>query len=144
MTLITALALLINLNRSTPLRISPTLTEVAQIRAAQAYLNFSHDGFAQPFDQTGYYGHVGENLAEGFNVSSTLFRAVLIDDAFLNSPEHRQNLLNPSWKDVGIGVYKNVVAVEFGYRNKPTISEQSIRNACGTNLTCWSIREAKN
>jgi len=120
MTFISALILLINLNRtpSTQLRLSPKLEEVAQYRAEQSYADFSHEGFTKAFQKFDYeYGEAGENLAKGYLATSTIWRAILIDDAFLNSPTHRENMLDPAWRDVGIGVYKNVVAVEFGYLN---------------------------
>lgn len=120
MPLIAALILLINLNRtpSTQLRLSTKLEEVAQYRAEQAYVHFSHEGFTKAFQKFDYeYAEAGESLAKGYLATSTIRRAILIDDAFLNSPPHRENMLDPAWRDVGVGVYKNVVAVEFGYLN---------------------------
>jgi hypothetical protein len=51
------------------------------------------------FKQVGYaYTYAGENLAIGFADSSEVF------NAWLNSPEHRANLLNPHYKDVGTAI----------------------------------------
>jgi uncharacterized protein YkwD len=40
---------------------------------------------------------VGENVGRGPSVSS-------LHRAFMNSPSHRNNLLDPAWTEVGIGV----------------------------------------
>jgi uncharacterized protein YkwD len=48
------------------------------------------------FSQAGYrYSYAGENLAIGFINSKDLF------NAWLNSPEHKANVLNPNYKDIG-------------------------------------------
>lgn len=48
---------------------------------------------------TGYnYIYAGENLARGFNSASDVITA------WMNSPEHRQNVLSPNYKNVGFAV----------------------------------------
>jgi hypothetical protein len=50
------------------------------------------------FDQAGYaYKNAGENLAYGFSTSDDTITG------WMNSPSHRDNLLNTSYKDVGFG-----------------------------------------
>lgn len=50
---------------------------------------------------TGYtYAFAGENLAKGF------FDSTAIHDAWMNSPTHRENILQPSFDEVGIAVVK--------------------------------------
>lgn len=44
------------------------------------------------------YTYAGENLAKGFRTSGALI------SAWMNSPEHRDNMLNPNYKDVGFAV----------------------------------------
>ena len=45
---------------------------------------------------TGYnYIYAGENLARGFNSASEVI------NAWMNSPEHRQNVLSPNYQNVG-------------------------------------------
>ncbi len=51
------------------------------------------------FGQVGYhYTYAGENLAIGFINSRDVF------DAWFNSPSHRDNLLNPNYKEVGTAI----------------------------------------
>jgi len=48
---------------------------------------------------TGYnYVYAGENLARGFNSASDVI------NAWMNSPEHRQNVLSPNYQNVGFAV----------------------------------------
>lgn len=48
---------------------------------------------------TGYnYVYAGENLARGFNSASDVV------NAWMNSPEHRQNILSPNYQNVGFAV----------------------------------------
>lgn len=57
------------------------------------------------FNQFGYkYRYAGENLARDFtNASSAI-------DAWMNSPTHRENILNPKYKEIGIGVVEGDLA----------------------------------
>lgn len=66
-----------------------------------------------------YYIHAGENLGEGFSSSSSLM------NAWMNSPTHRANVLNPDFKEIGIGFAygefqgnpnNTIVVVHFGSR----------------------------
>lgn len=51
------------------------------------------------FTNFGYkYKYAGENLARDFSSASTAV------DAWMNSPSHRDNILNPKYKEIGIGV----------------------------------------
>ena len=54
-------------------------------------------------DNSGYnngygYAFAGENLAMDFNTAEGVV------NAWMNSPAHRQNILNPNFEDTGIGV----------------------------------------
>jgi uncharacterized protein YkwD len=42
---------------------------------------------------------LGENVGYARSVST-------VHDGFLNSPEHRQNMLNPKWRVMGIGAFR--------------------------------------
>jgi hypothetical protein len=57
------------------------------------------------FLKFGYkYSYAGENLARDFqDASSTV-------TAWMNSPSHRENMLNPNYKDIGIGVVEGNLA----------------------------------
>jgi uncharacterized protein YkwD len=62
---------------------------------------FAHGAFAQRMARFAVTGHVaGENLAWGTGAQGTAHGVVL---AWLRSPEHRANLLRPSFRRVGIG-----------------------------------------
>lgn len=57
------------------------------------------------FNDFGYkYKYAGENLARDFtNPNSAV-------DAWMNSPTHRENILNPKYKEIGIGVVEGDLA----------------------------------
>jgi uncharacterized protein YkwD len=50
---------------------------------------------------------VGENIARIANTSSYPYQSILssIHNSFMNSPTHRDNILNPNWNLVGIGIW---------------------------------------
>src|ERR1035437_8447738 len=66
---------------------------------------FDHYAFGQTpwmfIIRAGYnYSVAGENLAKGFNTSEGIV------NAWMNSPAHRANILNPNYKEIGVGVVK--------------------------------------
>lgn len=62
------------------------------------------------FKEVGYvFLYAGENLAVNFT------EATEVENAWLNSPKHRENLLNVNFKEIGIAT------VEGTYKNAPTI-----------------------
>lgn len=70
------------------------------------------------FDQG--FTFVGENLARVNNIGSFTTEALLssIHNSFMNSPTHRDNIMNPNWTSVGMGFWSDgnwlYVAVCFG------------------------------
>lgn len=74
--------------------------------------------------KTGYrYATAGENLATGF------LDAREVMDAWLSSPSHRANILNPAYREIGIAVFRNnfqgtetTIVVEFF--GSPVFTEQ--------------------
>ena len=57
------------------------------------------------FSDFGYrYRYAGENLARDFSSASSVV------DAWMNSPTHRENILNPKYKEIGIGVTEGDLA----------------------------------
>lgn len=93
-------------SEQTALALNPKLSQAAQAKAQDMVSRnyWSHvtpDGQA-PWafiDQTGYtYQSAAENLAYGFNNSSETIKG------WLNSPEHRANLLNNQYSEVGFGI----------------------------------------
>ena len=93
-------------NNEIPLSINSDLMKAAQAKANDMVkLNFwSHNtpNGTTPWtfiSNSGYlYQSAGENLAYGF-ISS---QAVML--AWMNSPEHRVNILNPDYRNVGFGI----------------------------------------
>lgn len=50
-------------------------------------------------DSTDYnWRRIGENVAYGYRNSKNVF------DAWMRSPGHRENILNPNFQDIGIGI----------------------------------------
>lgn len=91
-----------------PLFLDSRVTSVARAYSQQMVTNnfFSHtsavDG-SSPFDRIKRVGitykYAGENLAYNSSVSTA-------HTALMNSTSHRQNILNPSFTHVGIGIVK--------------------------------------
>ena len=122
-----------------PLRVSPSLRAAANVHSTQmARLGyFSHDSanggsfssrIATFYPARGYRSWtVGENLLW----ASPDIGALRALKMWLASPPHRANLLNPSWREIGLvavharsapGVYGNapttIVTADFGTRSK--------------------------
>jgi len=102
-----------NLNH---LELNSELSKAAEAKANYILTNnnFSHEGlngetFSNWIKATNYqYKRVGENLAINFNDPADII------SAWLKSPLHRKNILNPLYKDIGIAV------IEGTYNNKQT------------------------
>jgi uncharacterized protein YkwD len=79
-----------------PLRTSAALTEVAQAWARQMAAThwLRHNPRLQ--DQVGNWRELGENVGDGKTMSS-------LAQAFWQSAEHRANILDPQFRQVGIG-----------------------------------------
>jgi cysteine-rich secretory family protein len=93
-------------NGLAPLTLNPDLTKAAQMKANDMFAkdywaHVSPDG-TTPWvwiRKSGYnYLYAGENLARGFDSSSDVVTA------WMNSPEHRANLLSPNYTDIGFAV----------------------------------------
>ena len=91
-----------------------SLAACAMIRATELPSLFSH---SRP-DGTDWYTVApnimyGENLAQGYNSPDAAV------NAWMNSPAHRDNIMNASFKSCGIGIYeaggKWYWGQEFGY-----------------------------
>ena len=90
----------------TPLRLNNLLSQAAQMKAEDMARRgyFSHDGpnGEKPWtwlDRVGYdYAYAGENLAVNF------FDSKQINDAWMNSPAHKENILKNNFEEIGIGV----------------------------------------
>ena len=93
-------------NNRVPLSVSMLLTKAAQNKAddmvSKGYFSHAGPDGAMPWvwiDGVGYqYEYAGENLAVNFIDSDKLV------EAWLASPEHRANILKPSYTEIGIGM----------------------------------------
>jgi uncharacterized protein YkwD len=78
---------------------------------------FAHGAFGSRMARFDVTGHIaGENLAWG---TGTLATARGIVAAWLASPEHRANLLRPSFKRVGVG---DLVGAFLGHRDAHVVT----------------------
>ncbi|PIT90488.1 MAG: hypothetical protein COU22_01840, partial [Candidatus Komeilibacteria bacterium CG10_big_fil_rev_8_21_14_0_10_41_13] len=120
-----------------PLKASSVLNQAATNKA-EDILNkqyFSHnspDGkkFSQWVKDEGYsnYQIIGENLAMGFSSEEAVIKA------WMNSQGHKDNILNPKYKDIGLAVIKGrlegkntyVIVQYFGATSNIIISENLI------------------
>jgi uncharacterized protein YkwD len=87
-----------------PLRLDPTLERAARYHSFDMLQHgyFAHGPFAARLRSFGVRGKiVGENLAWGSGHGGEA-RSVL--HLWLNSPEHRNNLLRPGYRRIGLGM----------------------------------------
>jgi len=120
-------------NGLSELRFDPVLSQAAEQKAKDMFTDdyWAHvapDG-TQPWffiTQSGYdYVYAGENLAKDFQKSD----AVVV--AWMESPSHRQNILNEKFKDIGVAVvngtldgYETTLVVQmFGRRPPEALAE---------------------
>lgn len=91
-----------------PLQRNATLDAAAKLKAEdmaknEYFAHFSPTGVSpwHWFDQAGYvYAHAGENLAIHFTDSSEVV------EAWMDSPTHRQNIVNGLYTEIGVGTAK--------------------------------------
>lgn len=92
-------------SKESALATNPLLTSAAQAKADDMakrgyFAHMSPDGKMAWYwiDKSGYkYEYAGENLAVNFDESDKLV------SAWMDSPTHKQNILNPHYTDIGIG-----------------------------------------
>jgi len=99
-------------NNLSPLSYSDVLSKSAQAKAEHM---FAHNYWAHNapdgtnpwhfFKLVGYdYQVAGENLAKDFYDTDTMIKA------WMNSPTHKDNILNPKYKEIGIGVVNGTLS----------------------------------
>ena len=70
---------------------------------------FTHGNFTQRLDSAGYdWSNAGENIATGYDTPAAVVAA------WMASPEHCQNVLNPNYADIGVGVNPSLVDPSLG------------------------------
>jgi preprotein translocase subunit SecG len=93
-------------NEAAALTTDPLLTQAAQNKADDMatkgyFAHVSPDGKTPWYwlDAVGYhYSYAGENLAINFSDSED------VESAWMNSPEHRANIVKPQYTKIGVGV----------------------------------------
>ena len=98
-------------NGMSPLQLNSALDHAAQAKAddmfdKQYWSHTAPTGVTpwQWVDQAGYqYSHAGENLAKGFHTA----QGVVL--AWMDSPEHRKNMLDSRFRDVGFAVVPGIL-----------------------------------
>lgn len=99
-------------NGLSPLEENPSLSQAAQTKAADMiardyWAHVAPDG-TQPwkfFTDAGYkYRYAGENLARDFSNPNSAV------DAWMDSPSHKENLLSPKYKEIGVAVVEGDLA----------------------------------
>ena len=77
----------------------------AELMAERKQLSHNVDGqtLRMRVNNSGYnrWTTIGENIAMGFKDTDSLFKS------WMDSPGHRANILNPKFKDTGIGIAKD-------------------------------------
>ena len=97
------------------------------------------------FKVIGYnYKYAGENLAIGFFDSQALY------SAWLNSPSHKDNLLNPKYKEIGTAVLSGfgpnnaiVVVQLFGNPSAPLSQNQTDKETIDTKESEGNIKKTE-
>ncbi|MBR0235930.1 MAG: LysM peptidoglycan-binding domain-containing protein [Clostridia bacterium] len=96
-------------NGLTELKISADLCRVARIKSKDmhdaGYFSHISPSYGSPFDMMRNYGiqykTAGENIARGYSTP----KAVV--DGWMNSKGHRENILNKTYTEIGVGHYEN-------------------------------------
>ena len=95
---------LVNIERAKenlkPLKLSNSLNHYAQIRAKEITKKFSHtrpSGYSCFTVIPKPYRIVGENIAAGQRSSKEVVQA------WMDSPGHRENIMNPKFRELGMG-----------------------------------------
>lgn len=106
-----------------PLLLKSEITQIADLRVAEAAKLFSHtrpDGssYKTAYDSVGFKvgSAIGENLS--YNLDAVNNRKKLVNTAYKNlyaSVGHRQNMLNKDFKYIGISSYSKEYKNEWGY-----------------------------
>jgi uncharacterized YkwD family protein len=92
-------------NNLQPLKVDMQLCNIARIKSQDMIDNnyFSHNSpkYGSPFDMMKSFGvgfvQAGENIAGNQNVQNA-------ENALMNSPGHRKNILSPNFTHIGIGI----------------------------------------
>lgn len=92
-------------NGLAPLKLDLKLSEIARLKskdmAEKGYFSHTSPTYGSPFEMMSKFGisykYAGENLASTWSVTRA-------HQGFMNSPGHRNNILNPKFTKMGIGI----------------------------------------
>lgn len=96
-----------------PLTIDVKVQAAAQVRAKECEQYFSHtrpngSSFATALREQGVtYRNAGENIAWGQRSPEEVM------NAWMNSPGHRKNIMNPNFTTIGVGYYENANGTDY-------------------------------
>lgn len=132
------------------------LMRAAQLKAADIakrgvleHTKVSADGLWWPLVQAGYqYESAGENLSEGIEDPK-----LLVSD-WMDSPEHRVNILNAQYMQIGVGIATGMFdgelvsyVVEYTAKPKPIITQTKVETrsiaSAGTNSSVLDLEARK-
>ncbi|MEI6144135.1 MAG: CAP domain-containing protein [Candidatus Berkelbacteria bacterium] len=113
-------------NGLNPVKMNSELQDAAVAKSRDMiYRNyFDHYAFGETpwmfILRAGYnYSVAGENLAKGFSSSEGVV------SAWMNSPAHRANILNPNYQEIGVGVVKGAFT-ENGQTTDTTLTTEML------------------
>jgi Cysteine-rich secretory protein family len=101
-----------------PLLVKNELLQLSSLEKAEDMAKFSYFAHNSPDGSTPWkffklakydYGYAGENLALNFPTSRSVY------EGWLNSPKHKDNIVDPKFEEVGISVVSSL------YQNKPVL-----------------------
>lgn len=96
-----------------PLTVNLNVQAAAQVRAKECEQYFSHtrpngSSFATALWEQGVtYKSAGENIAWGQRSPEEVM------NAWMNSPGHRKNIMNPNFTTIGVGYYENAKGTDY-------------------------------
>lgn len=122
-----------------PLLINSATAKAKEMLVANCWSHYCPEGKSpwDFFDAAGYvYVYAGENLAEGFVDNNAVM------NAWLDSPTHRENILNAKFTEIGIGFAQGdyqgidnntIIVVHFGNRFDLFTNAQQVLNDSDSN-----------
>ncbi len=135
-----------------PVKLNSTLSQGAQLKAGDMFA-FDYWAHQSPsgrepwefFREVGYdYRVAGENLARDFMQSNEVV------EAWMESPTHKENILNPKYKEIGVavvngtlgGIKTTLVVQFFGTPSQPVVAQSPQREPLESGLAEVKVADA--
>ena len=98
-----------------PVKLANDISFVARTKSKdmndRGYFDHTSPTYGSPFQMLTDFGlqysTAGENIASGYS------DAAAVMEGWMNSPGHRSNILNPAFKEIGVGVYNRYYTQMF-------------------------------